>query len=359
MVSNPFVKQFIRGGDVPLEIRLMAAQGALPLKPRELLEILVHLCGDESRKVGEIASETMMAFPVAELLPIATDRTTPASVLAWIVTYRAEREVREAALQNWSLADDTIESLAPYLPQELAELVVINQERLLRRISLLEAIERNPNLNNGQQRRLCELRETFKLAKVAKSVDVRLTSITAAPESAPQPAQSAMTAPIDLSGDQALARVLSEEEGQQAENVDVAQGLNRLSIKEKIMTALKGTREERAVLVRDPNRLVAAAVLGSPELSLSEVEAFAWMRGVPGETLREIGTDRGWTDSYVVTLGLVFNPSTPLPTSLGLIPKLLRNDLLRAASNRDVPELVRSRAGRIIEESPPAIQRPE
>jgi len=67
-------------------------------------------------------------------------------------------ELREAALQNTSLEDEAIEALAPSLSTELAELVVINQMRLLRRTSLLEALETNPTLNNDQRRRLRDAR---------------------------------------------------------------------------------------------------------------------------------------------------------------------------------------------------------
>ena len=44
-----------------------------------------------------------------------------------------------------------------------------------------------------------------------------------------------------------------------------------LPIKKKIKLASKGTREQRAQLIRDPNKLVAAAVLSSPKLTDAEV----------------------------------------------------------------------------------------
>ena len=37
--SNPLVDQIRRGG-VPLEVRMMAAEGALPLKPEDLVDLL-------------------------------------------------------------------------------------------------------------------------------------------------------------------------------------------------------------------------------------------------------------------------------------------------------------------------------
>ena len=59
------------------------------------------------------------------------------------------------------------------------------------------------------------------------------------------------------------------------------------------MTALKGSREERAILVRDPNRIVSTAVLGSPRVTDPEIEAFAAMKNVSDEILRQIGTPQG------------------------------------------------------------------
>ena len=53
--------------------------------------------------------------------------------------------------------------------------------------------------------------------------------------------------------------------------------LSSLPIIERMKLAMKGTREQRAQLIRDSNKLVAAAVLSSPKLNEAEVEAFAKM----------------------------------------------------------------------------------
>src|SRR5687768_7622903 len=159
---NPFVEQFRKGG-VPRDLRLMAAQGALPLKPSDLAELLHVLLSDADPAIGQSATSTLMAMPVEEILPISRDRETPAALLGWVLSAREEREVREAALQNPSTPDEAVESITAFLWDELAELVVINQVRLLRRTSLLEALERNPQLSKDRQRRLRELRESFRI----------------------------------------------------------------------------------------------------------------------------------------------------------------------------------------------------
>ena len=164
--TNPLVAQFRRGG-VARDLRLMAAQGLLPLKPEDLLEMWTALVSDPDDGVRGAAEASLTAFPAAELLPILKSRDTPPAVLGWAVSRRAEPELREAALQNHSLADETIEQLAGTLPQALAELVVINQTRLLRRTSLLVALEANAGLSNDQKRRLRELRETFRIGERA------------------------------------------------------------------------------------------------------------------------------------------------------------------------------------------------
>ena len=56
--------------------------------------------------------------------------------------------------------------------------------------------------------------------------------------------------------------------------------------------AMKRTREQRAVLVRDPNKLVSSAVMSNPKLTDAEIEGFARMTNVSEEVLRLIGRNR-------------------------------------------------------------------
>jgi hypothetical protein len=346
--TNPLIEQFRRGG-VPKDLRLMAAQGALPLNPEDLLELLTDLTGDPEAAVQEAAKASLGSFPAADLLPILKSRGTPPTVLAWAVIYRPERELREAALQNTSLADEAIEALAGSLSTELAELVVINQVRLLRRTSLLEALEKNPSLSNDQRRRLRELRETFKIGAQEEPA-ARPAPAAPPPPPPPAPEVEELAAETFLSEDEAIVRYLSDEERQQAEKVSMVQKIYRMNTAEKIITALKGNREERAVLVRDPNRLVSTAVLGSPRLTDPEIEAFSAMRNVSDQILREIGNHREWTKKYTVISNLVKNPRTPIAISLGMVSRLNPRDLKAVAVDKNVPEAIRKHAKKFVRE---------
>jgi hypothetical protein len=147
------------------------------------------------------------------------------------------------------------------------------------------------------------------------------------------------------SADDPLIDAVDEEPGAGDDsNVGVSERLAKMSVLEKMKAAMRGTREERAILVRDPNRLVAAAVLSSPKLTGQEVEAIAKMANVGEEVLRVIGTNRQWTKNYGVVAGLVRNPKTPVAVSLNLLQRINDRDVKLLALDRNVPEPVRMAA---------------
>jgi hypothetical protein len=341
---NPLVEQFRKGG-IPKDLRMMAAQGALPLKPADLVELLHFLLSDKEADVCEAATAALGKLPVEEMQPICADRLTSAPVLGWLLAHRKERELREPALQNTATADEDIRAVVAALPTELAELVVINQTRLLRSLPLLEAVESNPTLSNDQRRRLRELRETFKIGVVEAPPP--------APDPPPPPPVAAEPEPEPelpppATDGEAVARYLTEEEQQEPERVSSVQRLYRLNTAEKVVAALKGTREERAVLVRDPNRIVSSAVLGSPKITEAEIESFSAMKNISGEILRQIGTNKDFMKRYGIISNLVKNPRTPLAVSIGMVPRLNPRDLKSISVDRNVPEVIRKQAQRFV-----------
>jgi len=121
-----------------------------------------------------------------------------------------------------------------------------------------------------------------------------------------------------------------------------------LPVKKKMKLAFKGTREQRAQLIRDPNKIVCAAVLSSPKLTVAEVEAFAKMANVAEEVLRVIGMNRNWLKNYGTVLGLVKNPKTPAAISMQLLPRVSERDLKMLAIDRNVPEALKLAARKFV-----------
>jgi len=340
---NPLVEQF-RQGRVPRDLRLMAAQGALPLGPADLADLLEFLLHDVDEEIRNGASASLLAIPAAELRPLARDRSSAPGLLAWVLTRREEPELQEAVLQNATLPDEAIEARAAALPEELAELVVINQVRLLRRTTLLEALEQNQNLSKDQRRRLRELRESFHIGEQPPAPAPAPPPAAPPPEpveAEPEPAPPATEA-------EAIAQYLGDDEQQDDKKISTVQRIYRMNTAEKLIAALKGSREDRAILVRDTNRLVSSAVLGSPRLTDVEIESFAGMKSLSDEVLRKIGSHREWTKRYGVVANLVKNPRTPLAISLGLVSRLNPRDIKGLSVDRNVPEVIRKQAQKFI-----------
>jgi hypothetical protein len=140
----------------------------------------------------------------------------------------------------------------------------------------------------------------------------------------------------------------SREEGPQ-KHVTVLQRTQRMTVVEKVKTALTGSQEERMVLIRDSNKVVARAVIQSPKLSDHEIEMIAAMKDVGEEVLRLIAANRKFRKTYVVIRALVNNPRTPLDVGLQLVPHINDRDLKWLVVNRDVSEIIRRTAGKTIQ----------
>jgi hypothetical protein len=123
-----------------------------------------------------------------------------------------------------------------------------------------------------------------------------------------------------------------------ADPQSVTQKLASLGVAERMKAAMKGTKSERAILIRDPNKLVSAAVLSSPKLSDAEVENFAKLANVSEEILRTIGMNRAWIKNYGVVSALTKNPKTPLAVSLKFVQRLNDRDLKMIALDRNLQE---------------------
>jgi hypothetical protein len=117
--------------------------------------------------------------------------------------------------------------------------------------------------------------------------------------------------------------------------------LSLMTVLERLKVAMRGTREQRSALVRDPNKMVAVAVLSSPKVTEPEIESFAKMTTVSEEVLRMIGSNRVWTRNYGVVLGLARNPKTPTGIALNLSSRLNDRDMRQLSNDRNVPEPVR------------------
>jgi hypothetical protein len=121
----------------------------------------------------------------------------------------------------------------------------------------------------------------------------------------------------------------------------ITQQIQQMNVVERVRAAMKGSREVRALLIRDPNKMVSSAVLSSPKLTNAEVESFAKMANVAEDVLRAIGQNRAWVKNYGVAASLARNPKTPVAMSMNLMQRLIERDVRSLSIDRNVPEALR------------------
>jgi hypothetical protein len=149
-----------------------------------------------------------------------------------------------------------------------------------------------------------------------------------------------------IEGDEPLIDTAPPEpdEDTEEDRETVVQRLAQMGFTDRLKAAMKGSREMRAILIRDPNRMIAASVLSSPKVSEQEAAGFARMSSVSEDVLRAIGHNRVWMKNYGVVVALTRNPKTPLTLSLSLMSRLQNRDLAALAVDRNVPEALRMAA---------------
>jgi hypothetical protein len=139
-----------------------------------------------------------------------------------------------------------------------------------------------------------------------------------------------------------------EGENEEQKHQTFQERLATMTVPEKVKCASKGTREMRSILIRDPNRMVAAAVLSCPKVNDAEVESFAKMGNVSEEILRSIAMNRAWTKNYGTLLALVKNSKTPVALSMNMMQRLNTSDVKKLSTDRNVPEALRVAARKVV-----------
>jgi hypothetical protein len=144
-----------------------------------------------------------------------------------------------------------------------------------------------------------------------------------------------------------FAAAVAEIDVTSEQRVTLLQRLAGLRVVERVQLALKGNREERMALIRDPCKVVQRAVLQSARLTDREVETFSSMASLTEEVLRVIANSRNFRRNYTITMNLMNNPKTPLDVTLHMLPSITVPDLKKLAANRNISDTLRSAATRL------------
>ena len=130
-------------------------------------------------------------------------------------------------------------------------------------------------------------------------------------------------------------------EDESLDTESVTQKLGKMNFVQRLKAAVKGTKEMRMILVRDTNKMIAAAAMSSPKMTEQDVEAIAGMGAVQEDVLRMIARNRAWMKNYKVCLRLCKNPKCPVAISMNILPRIMPKDLTQMSTDRNIPEPLR------------------
>jgi len=371
----PAVAQ-ICGPSAPPPVKQMAARGLLPIpQPTHLVTVLYMLAHDPVPTLAQSARETLLGLP-EDVAQGALGGELDPRVLDYAADlFRAKEALLEAVLRNPRTADETFERVAASAGESIVELIAVNETRLLRCPKIIEALYFNKRARMSTVDRLIELAVRHGLTldgipafrEIAASMEGQpVLEPEAGGEASPDDLLFRSVLSLEDDGTWSLdggvpsggafgdfdspdgPKPAGERAGQASRGFDVS----RLTVSQKIRLALLGNAGHRALLVRDPNRLVAMAAIKSPAVSDQEVVVISQSRAVVEDVIRYIADHRDWTKSYVVKCNLVNNPKTPISHSLRFLPHLRQGDLRALAGNKNVPQAVSNAARQILQRRP-------
>ena len=340
---SPQAEKYARR-DAPVEVRRMAARGALPLPPLELATVLFALMHDSDAEVKSRARDTLEKLPDPVTDAVLTGPAHPA-LLDHLAHVNAEREARiEKIALNPAAADATIAFLAERPFRRVVEIISNNQERMLRHSPIVDALGANPLTGRAVIDRI------FSFLGIDEAPDDEAPASSEAVGDEQMRAALAAIFGEDLSG---IPAALLDENAE-ASPEDVAAGGNlyalvqNMTVFQKIKLGRMGNKEARTLLVRDRNKIVAIAAVTSPKITENELLSIAQSRNVSDEVIRSVANNREVTRHYMVKLALATNPKTPQAVAMGFVNYLQERDLRNLMKSKDVPSMISAHARRIL-----------
>jgi len=359
-LSGPAQKIVAAG--TPAKMKEMAARGIAPgVKPAELLSVIVMLAEGGEAGVKEVAEKTLEALP-EPLVKAALDGDLPARTIDAIARRsigKPETLARLLRMPNVHL--ETVEEIARTGNEAVTEVVATNEERLLVHPRIVELLYFNKHTRASTVDRLVELmtRHGIELHGIPAWKEAAAAiqgELIAEPSEEPLPDDVAFKEASELA-EQLARQIEHEEEDTHLETEEgeemlkdkflpLYQQLARMTPGQRIRRAQIGTREERMLLVRDTNRMVASAAVRSPAMQESEVVLITRNRNMSDDVLRIIASTPEWLKSYTVKRNLIENPRSPVMVATRLVEHLREADLRRVSRSKNVTGPVQEAARR-------------
>jgi hypothetical protein len=302
----------IRSGRATQEHKLAVCAGPGSLSPEDRVELLAILAADADHIIREMAASALLTQPLPIVLTALARLDAAPEMFAYCAAEFPRRPgVADALGKNPACPIEVLRPVVRYLSTTALQELFEDLDRLSTSPPLVAALIASDALTVEQRSQLLELQKD------------------------------------ELDPKEAFADAAEVAGPDAAKRETLLQKLSRMRVSERVQLALKGTRDERMMLARDPSKVVQRAVLQSPQLSEQEVEGFAAMASLSDEILRLIANNRKYRRNNTIVRNLMFNPKTPLEVTLHMLPNIPAQDLKLLMGNKNVPDTLRTSAMRL------------
>lgn len=335
--------------------RMMASKGMMPLPPADQVAVLYQLALDSDAMIVGSARATAAGLPEKLLAGTLADPNLDPRILHFFGELCADKSaaVFDVIALNPAVDDTTLAMLAAKGDARGVDQIATNEQRLLRHPEIIAAMYMNRKARMSTIDRVVELavRNQVRVPglaawdEVARALSGSLSGPT--DDAAFADAASAMSA-----DDSALTtgdpNQVQPEDEQPPEPHNLQAKISGMSIPAKIRLATLGNAEARAILIRDPLKMVATATIKSPGVTDIEVARWAGSQTLAEDVVRYIAAQREWTKMYGVKVSLCRNPKTPIPDATKLLPFLRERDLTNISKSKGVPSAVVAQARKLL-----------
>ena len=394
------ILELMKRNAVPAAVMRTASKGALPIPAEQMLEVLVYLTANPV--FAQDARMTLASWDLSVTTQVVANPNAAPDVLGYYWSPANRRPaLMPALIENPAIAETLVMELAAEAPREIVAMLLASP-RVRNSPAIVEALTTNIHVvpqdiaaltGEGSMEMHAEpasqpsehpaveiqaqqppaqdaaseaVRQAFEkqhAAEIAAEEGKSFELVEAAQENGPAESEALPEAGVEnpcepeshVSASLAAAALRAQAAAPGRASGDATkptllQKIAKLTASERVKTAFIGSREERAVLIRDGARVVQNAVLSSPKLTEPEVEVFAAAKNVHENVLREIARSRRFMKNYAVVRNLVMNPKTPLDISMPLVKMLMVFDLKQLQRSHSVSETIRKLATRYYRE---------
>ena len=358
--------------DAPAQVLNLVLGGLFPMPSSTRLLALYHIAVTR-QELSVKAKESVRAMGSVTLID-SISSVRHGSALDWLADccLAADDQPEDSMIPEGAdlitalsthpnVAEETIARIALFSDQEGCERIALNQERLIRQPSIIHSLYYNPKLSTVQADRLLEFaaREGVDLSWLPDAGDV-LGELQQSEYH--DTGDDALRMAIELGKeedpkDAAIQAVLQEhaarradessekEEGKPKKGYALIQSLN---VAQKIRLALLGSQSDRALLVKDSNKVVSRAAIRSPAVSVSEALLYARNHSLNASIIEYIARNRKWMQNYRVKVQIVLNPKTPINIALNALNTLRPAELRAVAQSHNVSGILSQKAKELI-----------